>query len=164
LLSRHRLVTIVGPGGIGKTQLALAVAHVLRDSTRDGVWIVELDSVEKAERVVSAVARSLGHDRSRADGALAALVEAMRAQELLLVLDNCENVAGAVAELISALLAGAPGVKLMLTSQIRMQTPGEHPRRPSVRLRRRFRISEACSFRGQGFVVARLADVDAASL
>ena len=125
LLSRQRLVTIVGPGGIGKTQLALAVAHDLRDSTREGVWIVELDSVEKAERVVSAVARPLGHDRSPADGALAALVEAMRAQELLLVLDNCENVAGAVAELISALLAGAPGVKLMLTSQIRMQTPGE---------------------------------------
>ena len=125
LLSRHRLVTIVGPGGIGKTQLALAVAHDLHDSARDGVWIVELNSVEKAERVVSAVARLLGHAPGPADGALATLVEAMRAQELLLVLDNCEHVIDAVAELSGALRAGAPGVKLMITSQVGMKTSGE---------------------------------------
>jgi predicted ATPase/DNA-binding winged helix-turn-helix (wHTH) protein len=125
LLSRHRLVTIVGPGGIGKTQLALAVAHELCDSTRDGVWVVELSSVETAERVVSAVARVLGEARSPAAGAVTALIEAIHTQELLLVLDNCEHVIGAVAELSGALLAGAPGVKLMLTSQVRMQTPGE---------------------------------------
>jgi predicted ATPase/DNA-binding winged helix-turn-helix (wHTH) protein len=124
LLSRHRLVTIVGPGGIGKTQLALAIAHNLRDSARDGVWIVELSSVETAERVVSAVARLFGEAGGSA-GALAALIEATRAQELLLVLDNCEHVIGAVAELSSALLAEAPGVKLIITSQVQMKTSGE---------------------------------------
>ena len=125
MLAQHRLVTVVGPGGIGKTQLALAVAHDLRESTRDGVWIVELSSVETAQHVVSTVARLLGHGGGSGDNALSALVEAMRAQELLLVLDNCEHVIAAVAELSGALLAAAPGIKLIVTSQARMKTSGE---------------------------------------
>jgi predicted ATPase/DNA-binding winged helix-turn-helix (wHTH) protein len=117
LIAQYRLVSVVGPGGIGKTRLAQAAAHERRGVDRDGVWLVELAPIEDPGLTVSTVARVLGHALGSKDEALACLVEAMGKQELLLVLDNCEHMIGAVVELVRAILTEAPAVKLLVTSQ-----------------------------------------------
>jgi predicted ATPase len=117
LVRRHRLVSVVGPGGIGKTRVAQAVAHALRGDFEHGVWLVELAPLADPELVVSSVARVLGSALAPKGAALASLVEAIKGQRLLLVLDNCEQLSAAVEELAVAILAGAPGVHLLVTSQ-----------------------------------------------
>jgi predicted ATPase/DNA-binding winged helix-turn-helix (wHTH) protein len=114
LFERHRLVSVVGPGGIGKTRVALAVAHGLRGRYADGVWIIELASLSDPSLVVPTVARVLGQG---AVGSAAALVEALSGQQLLLVLDNCEHLLDGIAAPISQIVARAPGVRLLITSQ-----------------------------------------------
>ena len=116
LMAGHRLVSVVGPGGIGKTRLAQAVAHDMQQTNIGGAWLVDLAPITKPELAALTVARALGHPIGPAK-AIASLVEAIRGQELLLVLDNCEQLVGAVAELARAIFAGAPGVKLIVTSQ-----------------------------------------------
>jgi predicted ATPase/DNA-binding SARP family transcriptional activator len=112
LPGRARLVTLTGPGGVGKTRLALEVAR--RVSVADGVWLVELAGVGRAEQVVSAVADVLD---VREDASGMALVEALRGREVLLVLDNCERLVEPVAALVSRLLRAAPGLRVLTTSQ-----------------------------------------------
>ncbi|MFE9744895.1 BTAD domain-containing putative transcriptional regulator [Saccharothrix saharensis] len=107
-----RLVTLTGPGGVGKTSLALEVAR--RSAVADGVWLVELAGVGRAEQVVSAVADVLG---VREDASGTALVEALRGREVLLVLDNCERLVEPVAALVSRLLRAVPGLRVLATSQ-----------------------------------------------
>jgi predicted ATPase/DNA-binding XRE family transcriptional regulator len=121
-----RLVTLTGPGGVGKTRLALAVAESLGGEERfaDGVAFVELAPVLAAGRVASAVAAALGlketGDRSPTD----LLVDALRVRELLLVLDNFEHVLPA-APLVAELLAGCPGLGVLVTSRERLRLRGE---------------------------------------
>ncbi|MDM0117993.1 adenylate/guanylate cyclase domain-containing protein [Variovorax sp. J22R133] len=117
LLELHRVVSVVGPGGIGKTRAAQAVAHAVRGSHADGAWIVELAPLAEAQLVVPTVARVLGHPMAVKETALASLVQVLRDQRLLLVLDNCEHLLEAVAELAAQIVAGAPGVRLLVTSQ-----------------------------------------------
>ncbi|MFJ6675130.1 BTAD domain-containing putative transcriptional regulator [Actinosynnema sp. NPDC091369] len=107
-----RLVTLTGPGGVGKTSLALEVAR--RSAVADGVWLVELAGVGRAEQVVGAVADVLG---VREDASGTALVEALRGREVLLVLDNCERLVEPVAALVSRLLRAVPGLRVLATSQ-----------------------------------------------
>ncbi|NUT52173.1 MAG: AfsR/SARP family transcriptional regulator, partial [Saccharothrix sp.] len=108
----RRLVTLTGPGGVGKTSLAVEVGRRL--SAADGVWLVELAGVGRAEQVVGAVADVLG---VREDASGTALVEAVRDRELLLVLDNCERLVDPVAALVSRLLRAAPRLRVLATSQ-----------------------------------------------
>lgn len=126
LVREHRLVTLVGAAGIGKTRLAQAVAHQLHDYFSDGVWIVELAPVSDPSLAIVSVAQTLN---VRVGGNLApqdALVEALRDQTLLLVLDNCEHLLEPVAALADALLRSAPGVSLLATSQEPMKLVKEH--------------------------------------
>jgi len=123
-----RLVTLSGPGGVGKTRLALEVAAELRGTAigafPDGVVFVPLAAITDPVLVDSAIARALGL-RDRGDGsALDQLQIALRARRMLLVLDNLEQVAGAAPQL-AALLGGAPGLRLLATSRSVLRIAGE---------------------------------------
>jgi len=119
----NRLVTVTGPGGIGKTRLGMAVAHALAPDHPDGVWFVALDALHDHRLVAGAIADVLGVESAGTDQ-LAALVAHLRNRRLLLVLDNFEQVEEA-APLVSVLLAGAAGLRVLVTSRLRLRLYGE---------------------------------------
>jgi predicted ATPase/DNA-binding winged helix-turn-helix (wHTH) protein len=123
-LSRQRLVTILGAGGIGKTTVALAVAERVTTNYEHGVWLVDLAPLGDPRLVPSAVATVLGLE-IRTEDPLAALVAAVRDNRMLLLLDNCEHVIDAAAVLAAALLGGAPGVSILATSREPLGVTGE---------------------------------------
>ena len=124
-LSRQHLVTIVGPGGIGKTTVALAVAERLIDSYEHGVWLIDLAALGDPRLVPSAVATVLGRQVGTADP-LPDLVAALRDERILLLLDSCEHVIDGAARLAAAVLSGAPGVNILATSREPLGVAGEH--------------------------------------
>ena len=119
-----RLVTLTGPGGVGKSRLAMEVAQRLSPGFEDGVRFVELGSVRAAELVTAAIAAALG--LSTSGGRLITdLKSYLRARRLVLVLDNFEQVMGA-APLVAELLGAAPGVVALVTSRMVLRLSGEH--------------------------------------
>jgi predicted ATPase len=116
-----RLLTLTGPGGVGKTRLALAAASSLAGAFGDGVFFVALAAVSDADVMWKTIAESLD---AEGDGAAAA-TEHLRDARALLVLDNLEQLAGA-AEVVAALLAAAPGVVVLATSRRPLHVQGEH--------------------------------------
>src|SRR6266481_2645220 len=115
-LSRERLVTIVGAGGIGKTTVALAVAERMMASYEHGVWLVDLAPLSDPRLVPSAVATVLGLE-IHSENPLHGLAAAIKDKRMLLLLDNCEHVIDAAAGLAAAILSGAPGVNILATSR-----------------------------------------------
>ncbi|WBB62749.1 BTAD domain-containing putative transcriptional regulator [Streptomyces sp. WMMC500] len=153
LLATARLVTLTGPGGVGKTRLALETARGLPGSFPDGVWLVELSALAPprptaaappgdtaaapdADEAAEVVAAALGvRDETAGGGVLTGaggaapaerLADALRTKRTLLVLDNCEHVVDAVAALCARLLAAAPGVHVLATGQEPLGVGGEH--------------------------------------
>ncbi|MEU8260355.1 BTAD domain-containing putative transcriptional regulator [Micromonospora sp. NPDC048999] len=131
-LAENRLVTLVGPGGAGKTRLASAAAGILSDGIAGGAWLVELASITDPADVPRAVLDTLG----RRDRALEAarltprdtmgrLVDALFADETLIVLDNCEHVIDAAAQLADELLGRCPGLRILATSREPLGILGE---------------------------------------
>src|SRR5690348_7863080 len=119
-----RLVTLTGPGGVGKSRLAVEVAQRLGAGFEDGVRFVELGSVRAAELVTAAIAAALGLDTS-GGRLITDLKSYLRARRLVLVLDNFEQVMGA-APLVAELLGAVPGVVALVTSRMVLRLSGEH--------------------------------------
>ena len=119
-----RLLTLTGPGGVGKTRLALQVATNLVDAFSDGIWFVDLAPFTDPDLVVSAIAQAFPFRETGTEPLLAQLAVFLRDKRLLLVLDNFEQVVDA-APLVADLLAVCPGLKVLVTSRAGSGSPGE---------------------------------------
>jgi predicted ATPase len=120
LLSTSRLVTLTGLGGVGKTRLALRVAWARQLNFPDGVWLVELGDLRDGRLLVDVVAAALGLRNHSARTLATTLVEFLAARTSLLLLDNCEQVIDAVAELSQTLLRACPDLRILATSRERL--------------------------------------------
>src|ERR1700730_11905477 len=116
-LSAARLVSLVGPGGVGKTRLGIRAATELGRRFRDGAWFVELAEVRDTALVSNAVAAGLDLRDQAATQPLALLLAYLQDKQLLLVLDNCEHLLGTAAELINEVVRSAPSVRVLATSR-----------------------------------------------
>jgi non-specific serine/threonine protein kinase len=125
LLAEFRLVTVTGPGGVGKTRLAAEVARKVAGRFADGVWLVELAAVKEPAQVPAAVAAALGVREQPGVPVTELLAEVLTRQQVLLVADNCEHVARAVAGLCGALLPAADDVRVLATSRDVLGVAGE---------------------------------------
>jgi predicted ATPase/DNA-binding CsgD family transcriptional regulator/transcriptional regulator with XRE-family HTH domain len=125
LLDRYRLVTVTGPGGAGKTRLAGQVARQAAGRFADGVWLAELAPVRDPALVPAVVAAALGVREQPGVPAAGALARVLARQQLLLVLDNCEHVIGAAAELSAGLLVACDDVRVLATSREPLRVAGE---------------------------------------
>ncbi len=139
LLEKHRLVTLIGPGGAGKTRLAGEVAGRRLPTTRDGVWMAELATVTDPSDVGAGVLGALGLREARlisertgnafptgGTDAVTHLLDVLADRQTVIVLDNCEHVIGAAAVLADQLLAHCPGLRVVATSREPLGIAGEH--------------------------------------
>ena len=124
-LATSRLLTLTGPGGSGKTRLALQVARGLIETYPDGVWLVELAPVSEEALVPKAVAEALKVPERPAEPLSDTLAEVLRDRQLLLVLDNCEHLLEAAALLVDALLDSCPRVRILATGREALGVEGE---------------------------------------
>jgi predicted ATPase/DNA-binding CsgD family transcriptional regulator len=124
LLAEARLVTAIGPGGVGKTRVSLRAAALAAVGYRDGVYLAELSELHDAELLPHTVADCLGLPQS--DAQLDAVLGFLRERQLLLILDTCEHLLDGCAMLADVILRTAPGVTVLATSRQSLDVPGEH--------------------------------------
>ncbi|MGY4785799.1 protein kinase domain-containing protein [Rhodococcus opacus] len=125
LLATSRLVTLTGMGGVGKTRLALRVAHDARRGFANGVWLVELGNLQDALLVTNTISAALGFRNQSAESLLLSLAGYLAEKQLLLVLDNCEHLVEAIAALTETLLRSCPGLRILATSREPVGIDGE---------------------------------------
>jgi predicted ATPase len=126
LVRAHRLVTLTGVGGVGKTRLAVQVAAELVSEFPDGVWLVELAPVGEPDALADVVATVLGVTPQAGVSMSASLIQALSGRRLLVVLDNCEHLLDAAAELVEAFLTRTAGVRVVTTSREILRLGAEH--------------------------------------
>jgi predicted ATPase/DNA-binding CsgD family transcriptional regulator len=124
-LSTARIVSLVGPGGVGKTRLAIRAAGELGRGFPDGAWFVELADLRDPELVITAAAAALDL-RDQALEPLQLVASHVRDKQLLLVVDNCEHVLDSATRLVAAVVRASPGVRVITTSREPLQVSGEH--------------------------------------
>ena len=133
LLAMHRLVTLTGTGGVGKTRLALSVARGATGRFADGVWLVELGPLSDPYLVPQAIASALRVKEEAGTELTNTVIAHLQAREVLVVLDNAEHVLAPAAQVIEALLRHCPAVRVLVTSRERTGVPGEQTYRvPSL--------------------------------
>ena len=125
LLGVARLVTLTGSGGAGKTRLALQVAADVVEGYSDGVWLAELAPIADPALVPKIVASALSVPEQPSRSIIETLVDALRPKTLLIILDNCEHLLAACADLVAALLRACPQVRILGTSREGLGVPGE---------------------------------------
>jgi predicted ATPase len=127
LVQRHRLVTLTGPGGVGKTRLAVELSVAMNDDVPDGVWWIDLAAARSEADALAAIQRSLRMDGVGADPreALAAVVTALGERAAVLVLDNCEHLLTSIAPAVEELLGRCGQVRVLATSREGFGVPGE---------------------------------------
>jgi len=125
-LSQARLVSLVGPGGVGKTRLAIRIGTDLGRGFKDGVWLAELADVRDARLVSNALMLALDLRDQAATEPLALLLAYLQDKQLLLVVDNCEHLLAAAAQLVAEVVKAAPGVHVIATSREPLSVDGEH--------------------------------------
>lgn len=162
-LQEARLVTIVGPGGVGKTTVAVACAQAILEAGTESAWLVDLAPIKDANLVASAIAAAIGLSAHSAN-MMSALCEYLRGRDMLLLFDSCEseNIIDAVAECAFSILSEAPGVRILATSREPLRLKGERvkrlrglalpPERPDLQ------TEEALSFGAVELFVDRAAD------
>jgi predicted ATPase/class 3 adenylate cyclase len=133
LVREHRLVTLVGAGGVGKTRLALHLAAQFVDSMANGVWLIELAPLTSGEFIPSTIAAAIGVTLPTSGDPLAYLVRSLQSKEVMLVFDNCEHLIDDVARVTTAILQAASGVRIVATSRQALSIAGERAYRlPSL--------------------------------
>ena len=125
LLDGNRLVTLLGPGGMGKTRLGLRVAGEVLDAYPDGAWFVALESITDGALVPQVAAQAMAVRQDGTASLLEALIARVSTRRLLLLLDNCEHVLGACAAMADTLLRAAPGLRIVCTSREPLRIDGE---------------------------------------
>jgi predicted ATPase/DNA-binding winged helix-turn-helix (wHTH) protein len=125
VMQSRRLVTLVGPGGIGKTRLAIEVVRGISGSFGDGVYLADFAAISTADDMASVVNAALGFSGTTAPKTFDQIASALRRKRLLLLLDNCEHLVERVAHLTDALLRAAPGLSVLATSREPIRIAGE---------------------------------------
>ncbi|HEU5353135.1 MAG TPA: LuxR C-terminal-related transcriptional regulator [Actinocrinis sp.] len=125
-LAEARLVSLVGPGGVGKTRLAVRAGGELGRGFPDGAWLVELADVRDPALVGSAVMAALGLRDAAATEPLALVLSYLQDRDLMLIVDNCEHLLEAAARVVTEVLKAAPGVRVLATSREPLSAAGEH--------------------------------------
>jgi predicted ATPase/DNA-binding winged helix-turn-helix (wHTH) protein len=125
LLQTARLVSLMGPGGVGKTSLGLQAARECANHFEDGAWLVELSTLHDPKVAASQIAATLGLGLGKTHNPLPTLARLIRNKNILLVLDNCEHLVGACAEICETLLSSAPRLKILVTTRQALSCAGE---------------------------------------
>jgi len=125
MLGGTRLLTLLGMGGLGKTRLALQIGTNVMDAYPDGIWFIDLQTVRDGALVASETARVLGVREEPGRPLMQTLTAHLKTRKLMLILDNCEQVIDASAEVANAILRASPEVRIVATSRIALRVPGE---------------------------------------
>jgi len=125
-VGHSRLVTLTGPGGVGKTRLAIQAGGLVRRAFPDSAWLVSLAAIDDSSHLADAIAAALGVQDQSAHPAIEQLARHLGRRGMLLVLDNCEHLLPECAELVDSLLHRAPGLRVLATSRQPLQLTDEH--------------------------------------
>jgi len=125
LLAQHKLVTLFGSGGVGKTRLALQVGAEVLDLYPDGVWLADFAAITDPELVASVIAKELGMTQAEGRRVDEAIPQWLKRKKLLLILDNCEHLLEAVAGIADAIIRSCPDVRMLATSRQALDIGGE---------------------------------------